>query len=359
MLIPLSERNIERCVSRLEAWLQTACEHPGEVWLDLGGLKTVRVLCYHPDAAAMIRRQLAWSVTEPSGCPDYTLCFWEDPDWDDFHRRVLGLDVDLDEGDDFILLSRKQADGLSLLGEVEYKQGSASLRQGNTCYYGVKKMEPESLLKAGHLFVKNFYRMVDTPVSGLIHGACVGVDGNGVLLCARGSRGKSTLTVSAMLRGFEYVSDDYLILEQQDGALSASPLYSIITLSPRMYNALYDGLDGARFVANNARGDKYVLDISAWRDAVRWKYPVRACLFPEIAPEEEPRVIPCTVQEKGRAITHLVHSTVTQMMDQGNAQTVRKLLGMLGGLPFYRIRLSPDLYCNVECLRAFVQSLKP
>ena len=357
MLIPLSERQTARCAALLQDRLSAMSVRPEEVWLDLGGLKKVRVLCYHPEAPVMIRRQLAWSVIPPAQEADFTLCFWEEPQMEGFHRRVLGLDVDLDEGDDYILLSRKDAGLLSLWGEIEYKQGSVSIRDGETFYYAVGSMDPVSLLKGGHLFVRNLYRMADTPASALIHGACVGVEGTGVLLCARGSRGKSTLTVSAMLRGFDYVSDDYFVLDKSTGALTASPLYSIITLSPGMYGRLYDDLGPARFVAPNARGDKYVLDIAAWRDAVRWRYPVRACVFPEIAPGEDARVIPCTAQERGRAITHLVHSTVSQMMDQGNAATVRKLIGMLGGLDFYRIRLSADLYRNVGCLRDFILGL--
>ena len=80
-------------------------------------------------------------------------------------------------------------------------------------------------------------------------------------------------------------------------------------------------------------------------------------MFPEIVSDPKPSVIACTPQEKGRAITHMIHSTVSQMNDQGNAQTVRKLVGMLNSLDFYRIRLSPDIFQNAECLREFVKQL--
>ena len=192
-----------------------------------------------------------------------------------------------------------------------------------------------------------------------MHGACIGLDGQGILLCARGQRGKSTLAVTAMLRGFEYVSDDYLILEKSAEALAASPIYSIITLSPRMYNALYDDLDKARFICNNARKDKYVFDISGYGAALQRAYPVRLCIFPEIEPSLTQAVIePCSAVQKGRAITHLVHSTVLQMQAQGDAGTVRKLIAMLQDLPFYSMRLCPDIYANVETLREFLLSCR-
>jgi hypothetical protein len=105
--------------------------------------------------------------------------------------------------------------------------------------------------------------------------------------------------------------------------------------------------------------EKYILDISAYEASVRRHYPIRACVFPEIVPDAEPSVLACTAQEKGRAITHMIHSTVAQMNDQGNTRTVRKLVEILNGLDFYRIRLSPDIFLNAECLRQFIKHLNP
>ena len=362
MIASLSNEQTFHCLSRLRDRLAPSCRET--LFLTLGDVKTLRVECCHPEAATMVRRQLAWSLTTPVEHPDATLYFWEEPQMEDFHRRVLGLDFDRDAGDDYLLLVRRE--GERLVPFAEFTQGKAvRIWTEDLHFYAVRSMEPEELLQEGHLFVKQLYRLLDTPATHLIHGACVGIDDKGVLLCARGAKGKSTLTVTALLRGFDYVSDDYLMLEQQDAStgsatdasLAASPLYSIITLSPRMYNALYDDLGCAHFVSNSARRDKYVLDIAAYDARVRRHYPIRACLFPEIVSDAAPSVIACTPQEKGRAITHMIHSTLGQMNDEGNAQTVRKLVGMLSGLDFYRICLCPDIFRNVECLRSFIREV--
>ena len=354
MIASLSNEQTIHSLSRLRDRLAPfRCE---ELFLSLGGVKTLRVVCCHPNAAAMVRRQLAWSLTTPVEHPDATLYFWEEPMMEDFHRRILGLDFDRDAGDDYLLLVRRE--GEKLVPFAEFTQGNAvRIWTDDLHFYAVRSMEPEELLKEGHLFVKQLYRLLDTSVTHLIHGACVGVDDKGILVCARGAKGKSTLTVTAMLRGFDYVSDDYLVLERKDASLAASPLYSIITLSPKMYNALYNDLEHAHFVSNSARRDKYVLDIAAYDARVRRHYPIRACLFPEIVSDAAPSVIACTPQEKGRAITHMIHSTLGQMNDEGNAQTVRKLVGMLSGLDFYRICLCPDIFRNVECLRCFIREV--
>lgn len=354
MIASLNLQQTAQCFSRLRERLDPLCREI--LYLSLGGMKTIRVICCHPEAAAMVRRQLAWSLVEPVKNPDISLYFWEEPQMEDFLQRVLGMKVDREQNDDYLMMALRK--GEQLIPFAESPQGhDLRMWSEKEYFYAVQSMDPENLLREGHLFVQLFYRMFDTPSSQLIHGACVGVDGNGILLCARGARGKSTLTVTAMLRGFEYVADDYLLLEKEGDLLKASPLYSIITLSPKMYNTLYSDLDRAHFVSNSARKDKYVLDIAAYDDTLRRRYPIRACMFPEIVSDPKPSVIACTPQEKGRAITHMIHSTVSQMNDQGNAQTVRKLVGMLNSLDFYRIRLSPDIFQNAECLREFVKQL--
>ena len=108
-----------------------------------------------------------------------------------------------------------------------------------------------------------------------MHGAVIGLNGDGICFCARGQRGKSTLSVLSMMKGFEYVSDDYLILHKKDNQLLSSPIYSIITLSPVMYNRLYDYLKGSQFVSNNARKDKYVFNISNFHNTFKQNYPIK------------------------------------------------------------------------------------
>ena len=327
-----------------------------ELYLDLGGIKRVRVLCHHPALKEIIIRHLGFCVASVEGGFDAVIHAWEEPLYNDFHNEVLGLG--LERGDDpYVLLARKEGGSLDIFAEFEYGAGVLRAWDGDDYYFAFERIDDESLLRPGHLFVKSLYKILNTPSSSLVHGACVGVDGKGALLCARGGRGKSTLAVSAMLKGFEYVSDDYLILERSDRGLLASPMYSVIALSPGMRRRLSPDIAPAAFVADNAKKDKLVLNISAWSDSVRRRYPVRIGLFPEIADVSEPEVIPCSAVEKGKAITHMVHSTMTQMLDQGDAAAVVKLVNMLNSLDFYRILLSPDILGNVECLRNLLKNI--
>lgn len=354
MIIKLTTEQTERCLLRLRDYLDSKGSWNDVCCLDLGGIKKVGIRALQPGVASLLRRQLAWSVCPSSDSIDNTLYLWEDEDLPTFHQRILGFNLPLE--DDYLMLVTWDGQRMVSFGGYGVQDGFFSLWDGQRQYYCVRSMAPEELLKV-HLFAKSFSRILDTPASAMIHSACVGVDGKGVLLCARGGRGKSTLAVSSLFRGFEYVSDDYLMLRKEGSSLLASPIYSMIALSPSMYSALYDDLGEARFIGLNARMNKFLLDISCWRENARWDYPVKACIFPEIAPVPEPQIIPCTPQEKGRALTHIVHSTVEQMQEQGNSAVVRKLLGMLSGLDVYRIVLSPNLALNTECLRFFIKGL--
>ncbi len=338
-------------------------------YLDLAGLKTVKVVYGDPEAYKLISREFAWVLTDPVEDPDATVFLWREPDVRSFGENLFGSELKYPGEDCYSLI---KVTDLSLEGHPAWPAGQVNLdsrtihfSDGDTYYYGTESFEPGKWIAEGHLFVQILFRIMNgMPSAKLVHGACVGVDGNGILICARGQKGKSTLAVTSMLDGFDFVSEDYLLLEREKDSLFASPLYSIMTLSPFMYDKLYDSLGRARFMGVGPFKGKYLFDISDFRDQVKWHYPIKACVFPEITPDAtEPRVEPCGPMEKNRAITHIAHSTLFQMWSHGFKQKqadqdfMLSIIGMLNGLDFYKIILTPDIFANAECLRSFVGTL--
>jgi hypothetical protein len=160
-----------------------------------------------------------------------------------------------------------------------------------------------------------------------------------------------------MMEGFEYVSDDYLILHQNEkNELLSSPIYSIITLSPKMYGELYSRLSGSQFVSNNARKDKYVFNISNFHDRFKMNYPIKLCIFPEIVTDPEPSIRPCTTSEKGRAMVQLIQSTLMQTQDMCENWTVKKMMNMIKDYPYYKFNLCHNIEKNTEFLREFMNN---
>ena len=343
-----------------------------ECYLDLAGRKTVRVVIGDPAAWKLIRRELGWVITSRTDNPDATIYLWKEPDVREFAQNMVGCGKIIGEEEEYVVFKvYRDIDESKAIserypsGQVNMEGGTVYLASGNEYYYGTASYEPEKWISEGHLFVQMLFRILnDDPSARLVHGACIGLDGKGLLLCARGQKGKSTLAVTAMLKGFDFVSEDYLILERGQEGLAASPIYSMVTLSPFMYDKLYDGLGKAKFMGVGPFKGKYLFDITDFRDQVRWRYPVRACVFPEISPEApEPRFELCDPAEKNRAITHMAHSTLFQMWCAGlkQRQTDQEfmlwVIRSLSSLDFYKIILTPDIFRNADCLRSLVREI--
>ena len=338
------------------------------LYLDLG-VKVVRLLCFSEEFLPHIKKQLDFVLLENAGKYDVTIVLWKENNISQIHRKIipnnLRLRVELLACRDEVVNLQVYSNDFSVSKPVLSVEGWHNIvnsysEEKETYFYGVENLETEKFMEEGHLFFQIFNNILKTKSTNMVHGACIGLDNNGILLCARGARGKSTLSVLALTEGFDYVSDDYLTLEKDKDKdnLYAYPIYSIITLSPRMYNELYNKLEGTRFISNNARKDKYVINISNFHEKFKKKYPIKLCMFPEIVSDKQPCINECSIKEKGRAITHIIHSTIFQMNDHNDIKTVKKLIDMLKKFKFYKIYLCNDIYKNVECLRKFLKEYK-
>lgn len=304
----------------LRKYIETTNPAPGVIYLDLQ-VKRVRLLVYSPEFDQHIENQIPYIIS---------------PDRSDRYDATV------------ILWKERAADAPGIIREYD--------PETETYYYGVKNLSYEEFIRQGHFLVHTFSDILNTDRSSLVHGAAVGMDGEGVLLCARGQRGKSTLTVLAMYLGMEYVSDDYLILEKDEtGQVLASPIYSIITLSPFMTEKMKDDLVHAVKLGNNARKDKYVFNISCMHERFRKRYPIRALVFPEITDTEKPFIRKATPAEKSRAMVQMLDSTAVQMGTRHDRAGTRKLIGMISGFDCYYIGLSGDIEQNAKLLKKFVQ----
>ena len=272
----LSKEEIRSSFSVIDAYLSEK-EIKWTKYLDLG-CKVVRLISYSEEFLPHVEKQLTFVLKDNAEKYDATLIIWQESDvlslakkfisqrpnlemrirLEKVHRKALKSNMDSIYD---LKIIDKDFSKIKPIIDIQSSRGFyiANDYENNTYYYGVNNLEPEEFIKEGHIFVQFFNNILKTESSNLVHGAVIGLNGDGICFCARGQRGKSTLSVLSMMKGFEYVSDDYLILhENNKGELLSSPIYSIITLSPVMYNRLYDYLNGSQFVSNNARKDKYV-----------------------------------------------------------------------------------------------------
>ena len=326
---------------------------------------TVRVLCRTEDILPLLKQQFTYTLKNTAEKYDATIAVWheKEPRYFLAHfdeqfdpRKNIRLRLDNVLFKNFYIRIRENINSGSVFAEIDENAGKIGIYDfaNKTFYIGLKSFANEDIIKWGHLFVQQLYRICSSAATHLVHGAVVGIKGNGVLFCARGGGGKSTLTVNALLNGFDYVSDDFLILQKENNSLYASPIYSIITLSPKMYATMYDKFDG-KFISNNSRLDKYVFNIAHYHRQFYDKYPIKMCMSLNICNIKEPEISACNI---GPAATRLIHSTIKQNADTYNTSAVKKLSDFVKYLPCYQFNLCPDIEKNTQYLRNFLTSEK-
>ena len=195
----------------------------------------------------------------------------------------------------------------------------------------------------GHALIVVFMLWQRARGRSVIHGAAVGREGEGVLIVARGGKGKSTLSVSCLLGGFDFVSDDYTVLHREEDELIATPLYRTVGLNQDMYRLLQPDMPIVH--VDRDRGDKLLLDASACAYATRLR--IKALIVPRVDPEAGPAL---RRTDPGRALIPMIHSTVKQMGFARDQEMVKTLLSLVSGLPVFEFTLGPDIFENRDYL---------
>ncbi|MBR0138917.1 MAG: hypothetical protein IJM17_01370 [Firmicutes bacterium] len=199
----------------------------------------------------------------------------------------------------------------------------------------------------GHSMASTFTRWAINNGHLLLHSACVGAEGKGLMISARGGGGKSTLAITALLTGLDFVSDDYILVNQQ-GPMRAFPLYRVVGLNPDMAAILKPDMPVLR--TEPRRGDKLYLDASAYD--IKPSLPVNGILFPNPCKAKEPLI---RRSPAGPVLAKVIDSTARQMRVFRDPEPYRVMASRLSGLPVYEFLLTEDLYINCEYLKEFMK----
>ncbi|MDR2760805.1 MAG: hypothetical protein LBB09_03080, partial [Rickettsiales bacterium] len=323
-------------------------------YLEIAG-HVVRVVNYSPEFTKLFNDQLPFVLRDKADQYETTVILWKNNGTKEIIEKFYA--------DNFKSGFKAIPDGSLEIFENDFARTIVNVNEFNNSqiiardsarnvyYYSVRNLDMEEFRKQGHLLVKVLYQIFQNiPQASLVHGAAVGADRKGVLICARGGGGKSTLTVSTLLeKDFEYVSDDYLILSRRGKEVYSHPIYSVITLSPEMRKKL--SRLRAEFVYDNWNKTKHILNISQYHDKFVGELPIRVCMFPHIIKGEKPTIEPMA---KGKAIAQMVDSTIMQLGSKGDFPQTQKLLSFLRDFDFYKINLSQNLKANVDILKKFI-----
>lgn len=198
----------------------------------------------------------------------------------------------------------------------------------------------------GHSMAPTFSRWALRNGYLLLHSACVGMEGKGVMISARGGGGKSTLAVSCLLDGFDFVSDDYILVNQK-GPMFAKPLYKIIGLNQDMAAILKPDMPIVR--TEPRRGNKLYLDAGGYE--IKKELPVQAVIYPNPCKAETPLL---RRTSPGPVLTKVMETSARNMRVFRETEPYRLMAARLKDLPVYEFLLTEDLNKNREYLKEFI-----
>lgn len=190
-----------------------------------------------------------------------------------------------------------------------------------------------------------------------VHSGAVGLNGEGVLISSVGGGGKSTTVLSCLLDGFDYVADDYLILEKGD--VAAYPLYNSGLLNGDSLKRLPE-LRPLIFCDDPRKPDRYIIDLYGFRKQFCRGMKIKAVVRPRVRRSDEPQ---------GEALIRKdpLHAGKTQMLVSSARQNgfvmmkdqdaLHSLFDAVSGLPSYELLLSPDRQSNCRALRNLLHDL--
>lgn len=173
--------------------------------------------------------------------------------------------------------------------------------------------------------------------SHLVHAAAVGLDGIGVLLAGPGGAGKSTVALACVEAGFEFLGDDFVLLETSGGRPTAYSVYGTAKVD-RDELAAIPGLALDVAPSPIAQGDKVVVFVNERRPAqLRAALAIDHVVLPRITGG------PAAIRtiSAGEALRVLAPSTIFALSD-GRQGILATAADLVSRVPCHVLELGPD-----------------
>ena len=184
-----------------------------------------------------------------------------------------------------------------------------------------------------------------------LHSAAIGTKGKGVLISGAGGSGKSTLSMSALLTGMDFLSDDYLLVKRGARPVAVR-LYSTGYLKEDILARLPE-FKKEVFWSSKTR-DKGLLALDAFGGRVTDRLLLHAIITPHVAHASEPAIkrIPDV-----RTLIPLLASTSYQNRELKNKSVFFAMMSLLRNLPAFDFILTDDLKHNARFLKQWMENL--
>ena len=184
-----------------------------------------------------------------------------------------------------------------------------------------------------------------------LHSAAIGTKGNGVLISGAGGSGKSTLSMTALLAGMDFLSDDYLLVKKEERPL-AIRIYGTGYLKEDMLAKLPEYRRGVLW--SSGERDKSLISLNIFGKRIVDTLPLHAIIIPHIAHAELPVI---SRNPDVRKLIPLLSSTSYQNRELKNRAVFFGMMQLLRNLPAFDFKLTDDIRRNAEYLKEWVGML--
>ena len=185
-----------------------------------------------------------------------------------------------------------------------------------------------------------------------LHSAAVGFGGKGVLLSGAGGSGKSTLSLSALLSGMDFLSDDYLLIEKKEKETIAIRLYTTGYMKEDILKALPEFRKDIIWFCRER--EKSLVSLDAFENKIIGSLSLQAVVIPHIVHATVPEIIKTADVRK---LVPLLSSTSYQNRELKNKKVFLDMMQLLRNLPAYDFMLTDDIRRNAEFLKQWVKAL--
>lgn len=185
-------------------------------------------------------------------------------------------------------------------------------------------------------FRQVLYHFFENSSYCLIHGAGVGVNGVGVLLTAKGGSGKSTAALACLSNGWQYVGDDFILLDTNTNYMYS--LYNVAKLEPHQ---LVNFTNLAEMVLNENQDmqKQQIFLFPNYQDKLCHKMKLIAIITTQYNVNvSESTLLPCSA---GHTLLAMAPSTIF-LLKAGNA-LFNKLSIVCQSLSTYKLTTSSDI----------------
>ena len=172
----------------------------------------------------------------------------------------------------------------------------------------------------------------------ILHAGCVSLNNKGVLIVGKGGKGKSSTSVQCVIDGLDYLSDDYLLIDNSNEKTIA---YSIYNSGKLILNHIekFKKIQSFIEIGNLDQSNKPLLFLSRiFKGQIKRSTEIKAIIVPLITKNVSANYYPISSIE---ALKALAPSTLVQL-NTGGLNNLKSLANLTRKFPNYCLELGSD-----------------